>query len=166
MISNLRLKFGHSSGAVAESINTTPITVFVGPNNSGKSKVLSEIEQYCRSGQKNATFVILDDLAFSGLSGKKVDDAIEQIKQPPNPGEALNINNIIVGSRYGRFQVPFDELRLFIGAPTSNTQAFCLWFLTHCTLMLNDKPYQSGEPTTGRRPSISATKQLSGPVQK
>lgn len=137
MISNLRLKFGHSSGAAAESINTTPITVFVGPNNSGKSKVLSEIEQYCRSGAKNASFVILDELAFSGLAGEIVDDAIEHIKQPPNPGEALSINHIFVGSKYGRFQVPLDDLRLFIGAPTSNTIAFCRWFLTHRTLMLD-----------------------------
>ena len=139
MISTLRLKFGHSSGAAAESINTTPITVFVGPNNSGKSKILSEIEYYCRHGQKDARFVILDNLTFIGLDAEMTDSAIEQIKQPPNPGEALGINQVIMGSKYGRMQVPLANLRQAISAPASNTPGFCSWFLMHCTLMLDGR---------------------------
>jgi AAA domain, putative AbiEii toxin, Type IV TA system len=138
MISRLRLKFGHSPGAAPESISATPITVFVGPNNSGKSKVLSEIERYCRSGQKFA-FVILDDLAFSGLSSEMADDAIEQSKQPPNPGETLHSDHIFMGSRYGRIQVPVGALKTAICEPTSNPSGFCGWFLTHYTLMLDGR---------------------------
>ena len=39
MISNFRLKFGRAPALPPETITTTPVTVFVGPNNSGKSKV-------------------------------------------------------------------------------------------------------------------------------
>ena len=52
MISTFQLKFGRGPGIQAVSISATPVTVFVGPNNSGKSKMLKEIEQLCRTGQK------------------------------------------------------------------------------------------------------------------
>lgn len=139
MISNFRLKFGRVPGLAPESIETTPVTVFVGPNNSGKSKVLSEIEQYCRSGQKNSSSLILDDLMFSGLSAAKALEAIEHIKQKPNPGESVNIDHVFVGSRYGRQQVPLANLTQFIQKPSDNLPAFCQWFLTHSTLILDGR---------------------------
>ena len=46
MLSRLFLKFGRVPGAAAETLQLTPITVFVGPNNSGKSLVLNEIHQF------------------------------------------------------------------------------------------------------------------------
>lgn len=139
MISTFQLKFGRSPGIPAKSIATTPVTVFVGPNNSGKSKVLSEIEHYCRSGQKDGAAVILDDLTFSGLIADKALQAIESIKQAPNPGESVHVDHIFVGSRYGRQQVPFNSLSDFIQNPSSNKGAFCQWFLTHSTLILDGR---------------------------
>jgi predicted ATPase len=137
MISEILLKFGKAPGIPAEKIPITPVTVFVGPNNSGKSIVLSEIEQYCRSGQQNANSLILEKLLFTGQTKEKALEAIERIKQLPNPGEALNIDHILVGSRYGRGQVHFSNLLEFIQNPNNNTQSFCSRFLTHNTLLLN-----------------------------
>jgi ABC-type enterochelin transport system ATPase subunit len=94
MISNIRLKFGRIPGAAGEQITATPVTVFVGPNNSGKSKVLTEIEQFCRNGNKDANALILDDLTFEGLTGEKVMQAIDHLKQPPNQGEALPVDHL------------------------------------------------------------------------
>lgn len=139
MISDFRLKFGRARGMASEVIPTTPVTVFVGPNNSGKSKVLSEIEQYCRTGQKNVASVILDDLTFSGLSEDKALEAIEHIKQSPNPGESVSVDHIFVGSRYGRYQVHLANLTQFIQKPSDNLPAFCQWFLTHSTLILDGR---------------------------
>jgi len=117
----------------------TPVTVFVGPNNSGKSKVLSEIEQYCRSGNKTTTSVILDDVEFVGLTAEKSAEAIEHIKQPINPGEAINVDHILIGRRGTRQQVPLGSLTQFIQNPQANLPAFCQWFLTHNTLMLDGR---------------------------
>ncbi|MBD8871940.1 AAA family ATPase [Rhodanobacter sp. DHB23] len=139
MISNFKLKFGRAPGLNPENITATPVTVFVGPNNSGKSKVLSEIEQYCRRGSKDASAVILDDLTFTGLAADKTPQAIESIKQVPGQGEAINIDHIIVGSRYGRQQVPISSLTQFIEKPDTNIQAFCQWFLQHSTLILDGR---------------------------
>jgi predicted ATPase len=139
MISSFRLKFGRAPGLLAESVAASPVTVFVGPNNSGKSKVLSEIEQYCRSGQKNAAAVILDDLVFSGLAADQATQAIERIRLAPNRGETVNVGHIFVGSRGARKQVPLQSLTDSIRNPSGNTPAFCQWFLTHSTLMLDGR---------------------------
>jgi len=120
MISNISLKFGRAPGLSADSINMAPVTVFVGPNNSGKSKVLSEIEQYCRSGQKNTNSVILDDLTFDGLAPEAAARAIEHIKQLPNPGDALSIDHIFVGGRGGRMHLHLPTLTYIVQNPLSN----------------------------------------------
>lgn len=139
MISTFQLKFGRAPGLPAKPIAATPVTVFVGPNNSGKSKVLAEIEQYCRTGQKDTSAVILDDLTFLGLTAEKAREAIEHIRQVPNQGESVNVDHIFVGSRYGRQQVPLDGLTQFIQNPNSNTRAFCDWFFKHSTLILDGR---------------------------
>ncbi len=139
MISSLKIKFGRAPGAPQEVIETTPITVFVGPNNSGKSKVLSEIEQLCRSGQINSNALILDSLVFCGLSEKKAQEAIGHIKQEPNLGEAVNVDHVLIGSRYGRQQVNLENILRYIKNPHENLPAFCQWFLTHSTLILDGR---------------------------
>ena len=67
MITTIKLKFGKAPGAASETINATPITIFVGPNNSGKSKVLSEIHEFCVRGSSSATDVILEEIEFKNL---------------------------------------------------------------------------------------------------
>lgn len=139
MISSFQLKFGRVPGAAGEPIVATPVTVFVGPNNSGKSRVLAEIERYCRSGQKDGSSVILEDLSFSGLDAHRAQQAIERIRQPPNPGESVSIDHLFVGSRYGRNQVPQAQLTQYLQRPTDHLTAFCQWFLTHNTLILDGR---------------------------
>lgn len=139
MISSLKLKFGRVPGHSAEPITTTPVTVFVGPNNSGKSKVLAEVERLCRQGIKDANAVILDDLSFVGLGEDGSAAAIEHISQAPNPGEALNVGHVFVGSRHGRNQLPIADLTRFVQDPNANVPAFCQWFLTHSTVILDGR---------------------------
>ena len=137
MISSFQLKFGRSPGGASECIAATPVTVFVGPNNSGKSQVLREIERYCRTGQKDANDLLLAELSFSGLDPESAAQSIERIRQPPNPGEAQQVGHIFVGSRYGRQQVQLESLAQCMQAPGVNVWAFCRWYLTHLTLMLD-----------------------------
>jgi ABC-type cobalamin/Fe3+-siderophores transport system ATPase subunit len=139
MIINLDLKFGRVPGAVGERIAATPVTVFVGPNNSGKSRILQEIEQYCRSGQKDANALLVADIEFGGLDMARATQSIERLRQPPNPGEAQNVDHIFVGSRYGRQQVPLSGITQFVQSPSTNIAAFCQWFLRHYTLILDGR---------------------------
>lgn len=139
MITNLRLKFGRAAGTSAEDIAVTPVTVFVGPNNSGKSKVLAEIQQYCSTGQKDATAVVLEDITFTGVSGESAENAIAHITLRPNPGEALGVDNVLIGGRGERRQVHSAGLRQVLEQPAGNLTAFCQWFLRYSTLMLDGR---------------------------
>lgn len=139
MISNFRLKFGRVPGAEPEVIPTTPVTVFVGPNNSGKSRALSEIEKYCRTGQRDANSLVIDEIIFSGLPKEKALEAIQHLIQKPNQGESTHIGHVIIGSRHGRQHVPLADITNIVEIPNSNLQAFCQWFLTHSTLILDGR---------------------------
>jgi ABC-type enterochelin transport system ATPase subunit len=78
-VEKLELKFGKSAGSPAEIINLSPITVFVGPNNSGKSVVLNEIQNYCSGGHQNApNYKVLKSLGIPAFVAEEADALIEK----------------------------------------------------------------------------------------
>lgn len=139
MISHIHLQFGRAPALAPQSINVTPITIFVGPNNSGKSKVLEEIEIFCVSGHKHHNNVILEKLNFTALSATEAKQALEQVRATPLPSEALIDGRVIVGSRVGRMQVSSEDFLRHVQTPTSNLSAFCQWFLRHTLLKLDGR---------------------------
>jgi len=139
MIKNITLKFGRAPGISAEAISTTPITIFVGPNNSGKSKVLQELHRYCISGRKNLTDVILEHIEFEQFSPEETEQRIQRVTLAPIYGEALQPDHVIVGKKGNRIQVPQNVLREALKNTNANIQHFCQWYLTYNTLMLDGR---------------------------
>lgn len=139
MIKNLTLKFGRLPGLPPISIATTPVTVFVGPNNSGKSKVLSEIHRFCTDGQRNTTDVILDQVEFHEFSSEKASERIEHVTLHPHASEAVHPDHIIVGKKGVRHQLPKAELLLALTNANSRLAQFCQWYLAYNTLILDGK---------------------------
>lgn len=137
MISGFRLKFGRTPGSPGTSIAATPVTVFVGPNNSGKSKVLVEIEQFCRVGGVNVSGIILDNLTFNSIPAAAAEAAIERITQTPASGQLQPPGSIMVGSRFSRMQVNADHLKVIIQTPVRDLLGFGSMFLTHYTVRLD-----------------------------
>lgn len=137
MIRSFKLKAGPTSESSPLEVTTSPVTVFVGPNNSGKSRVLAEMSQRCREGHRIQGEVVLDDLVFNNLDEALADAEIDSIRQAPHADEVLHVDHVLVGSRYGRVQVPLQQLRSAIGNPSSNPSGFAQWFLRHKTLMLD-----------------------------
>ncbi|CRM59119.1 putative ATPase [Pseudomonas sp. 24 E 1] len=137
MITNLKLKFGRTPTSEPEDIPVPPITVFVGPNNSGKSKVISEIAAYCSIGAHQPNNLILDNITFEDTSEEKTLEIIQKYELPLSPGEALPEGHILFGSRRGRNQLSLEALKKFIAHPQENSRSYCQWFLSHATLMLD-----------------------------
>jgi hypothetical protein len=117
MISTFRMKFGGAPGTSPSDIVTPGITIFVGPNNSGKSRALSEIAQYCSAGLNNH-FLLLDEITFSGISPDVLDQTIEQITVPPHPGQTIPEGMILVKTRQNVRQLSIDQLRKVLETPT------------------------------------------------
>ena len=139
MLKTLTLKFGRAPGLPPESIPTTPVTVFVGPNNSGKSKVLSEIYQYCSTGTRDVTNVIVENIAFEHFSQESAEERIKQVTLHPLSNETLQPNYLIVGKKAHRLKVrKADLFNSFLNIDT-HTQLFCQWYLSYNTLILDGR---------------------------
>jgi len=139
MIHSLKLKFGRAPNLPPESVQTTPVTVFVGPNNSGKSKVLAEIHRFCTSGNVNTSDVIIDKIDFEPSCPDVAEEKIRQVILRPNLGESVLPEQVIVGKRGCRIQVQKQELLNSLLNPNSQTPLFCQCYLTYNTLILDGK---------------------------
>jgi ABC-type cobalamin/Fe3+-siderophores transport system ATPase subunit len=137
VIEKLKLKFGRTPSATADAINLSPITVFVGPNNSGKSKVLREIYDFCQSGRLNSSHNIIAEIKFSSQDQVAAQAIVDRVRLPPNKNEAVQLNHILVGKRGQRMQVPSQQLAASIQNPDSQPHHYCQWFLSYNTLMLD-----------------------------
>lgn len=136
MITGLSLRSGRSAGGEPLSLDVAPVTVFVGPNNSGKSRLLTEIDEYCASGPRADSF-ILNSLDFASLDEERATELISSITGKPNPGEALQAGHVIVASRRARLQVPLANITKMVMNPAYQLPPFCQWFLTHFVLKLD-----------------------------
>ena len=137
MIKNIILKFGRTSASQAETISTTPITVFVGPNNSGKSKVLSEIHRFCTHGNQNQNDVIIDKIEFDTYDSETAEEIIKKVTLKPYRNETLQPDHIIVGKRGARNQLRKNLLITALINPNSKTDRFCQWYLAFNTIILD-----------------------------
>ncbi len=139
MIDNLQLKFGRAPGQQPEQLSAGGVTVFVGPNNSGKSKVLQELNRFFISGQENATDVILNNVTFHQFADEDVADEIARIQLEPLRSESVNPDRIIVGRKGQRNQVHRAQLEALLTDPHSNLSRFCSWYFQFHTLILDGR---------------------------
>ncbi|WP_166143481.1 ATP-dependent endonuclease [Methylosinus sp. RM1] len=137
MISGLELKAGSTPNASSLKIQTTPITIFVGPNNSGKSRVLNEIEQFCSTGSISQDNVVLAGMTFFPIEAERIEKLIAEITVKPIQGENIPIGHVIVGGKRGRQSVNCEQLKEWMLAPENNKRPFCNSFLRHTLLKLN-----------------------------
>ena len=137
MIINMLLKFGRGPGIPADQIQATPITVFVGPNNSGKSKVLQEIYVQCTNGHRNMANVILEQIEFEPLSHERAEERINRVTLAPNYNESIQPEHIFVGKKGVRHSLNRQHLINLLVNPNSNLPGFAQWYLSYNTLKLD-----------------------------
>jgi hypothetical protein len=82
MLSRIRFRFGPIPGAPALELATGPFTVFVGPNNSGKSLVLMEIEDAIRAPR--ALRQMVDDVQGRTFTLAEVTGLLQSRQVPGN----------------------------------------------------------------------------------
>jgi predicted ATP-dependent endonuclease of OLD family len=97
-----------------------PITVFVGPNNSGKSMILSEIQRFCFDGGKNVNKLIVDSIELEAISEKLIKEKIKSVTLKPNPGEVQQPDHIFVGKQGQRQQVDSNAFLNAFKNPNEN----------------------------------------------
>lgn len=137
MIKDIKLQFGAHPDSEKLLIETTPVTVFVGPNNSGKSKFLTEIQQYCGNGVKNNSFKLIDDISFAELNEEQQVNEIEKHTLEPHANERINQGNVLFGNGRVRHQVQELLPKQILSTPNGQKQNFCRFYLSYMTLKLD-----------------------------
>ena len=105
MIDRIKLKFGASSTAAALEFAVTPITIFVGPNHSGKSKLIREIAELFRHGSAINGKVIADEIQLRAYSREEAESALAELELAPIPGDRVFPDHVLVGRNGVRNQV-------------------------------------------------------------
>ena len=140
MIKTLSLKFGRAPGLPPERIPPAPVTVFVGPNNSGKSKILAEIHQYCTQGFRDVSDVIVEQIGFESFSQESAEERLNHVTLPPNAADRLRLGDLIVGARGGdRLRVSRKDFIASFLDPDAHPGVFCPNYLASNTLMLDGR---------------------------
>lgn len=135
MIKKLKLKFGSSPAKPTLETDTTPITIFVGPNNSGKSKILVEIENYCRQGNISATDVILSEINFSSIPDPE--EEINKHTLAPSLHEFVQPGHIIYGKGIWRNQLDRQSLLSFLSNVSGQRLNYCRYYVTFNTIRID-----------------------------
>jgi predicted ATPase len=135
MIKKIKLRFGSSQIKPFLEADLTPVTVFVGPNNSGKSRVLMEIEMFCKRGELNSTNLILKELEFSDLQ----DPEAEIIKHTlrPKRDESLKPGDIVFGKEYTRHHLNREWLLDMFSNVEPNKQGYCYYYVSFNTIRID-----------------------------
>jgi ABC-type phosphate/phosphonate transport system ATPase subunit len=96
MLQYLQLKYGPAQGRTPLNFIPGSMTVFVGPNNSGKSLILREIDEYIQTNAQNQRLIV-ESLAPPRLTRDKLKEILSSRRDntpivPPLPEELMVVN--------------------------------------------------------------------------
>lgn len=164
MIESFTLKAGSASGQPSASVQCTPITIFVGPNNSGKSRLLSEMKNFCSMPGGDFPKLLLEDMKFKEWGPAEVDRLMESAIAKLGPGEFVSEGNVMVGhGGSGVFQVTRDTLYKAISQPNHQRFNYVYYFLNMRSLLLDG---QGRMTLTNQQPSGDLQQRPNGTLQR
>ncbi len=140
MLDRIKLKFGSAKTESPLDIAVTPITVFVGPNNSGKSKFLQELHHFCREGRLEAHGVIIQSVVLKDIERDRFYKMLSHLETEINKDKSLSQGQIVVGNYRERIVIQreyvaqaFDR----INKKSHRNEDYCRFFLKFYTLLLD-----------------------------
>jgi ABC-type hemin transport system ATPase subunit len=98
MIKKLTLKFGKNGKGEKLEIEPGSVTIFVGPNNSGKSLALREVEAYCQNGS-STNLKIVDSIDFLIPDDAELRRQVDAMQVPFSQEERPQAGQV----KFGRF---------------------------------------------------------------
>ncbi|WP_162243908.1 AAA family ATPase [Aurantimonas sp. Leaf443] len=112
------------------------VTIFVGPNNSGKSLVLREIADFGSIG--STPRAILEDLQFRKHTAKEIDAIlIKSTDYRRHPGEVDLPDHVYLNFKTSRTQVHIPSFYEILKNPARQTDCFVRFYAAHHMLNLD-----------------------------
>lgn len=138
MLTALRLKSASSPSQPRLVIPLQPsVTIFVGPNNAGKSLLLREINGFCDAGSMGSHTLVLDRLDCAAVDQTKAETDFAKLLRKAEPGENISQNHVPAILRGRRVEIHppnYFSARL---DPNSNLNMFARFCLGPSTLSLD-----------------------------
>jgi energy-coupling factor transporter ATP-binding protein EcfA2 len=150
MITHLHLKNGSPGQSLLTVGTGSSVTIFVGPNNAGKSQALREINGFCQSGQLNSAYKIVERLTFADVDPSIVQAEFNTVKVTPNLSESVNPGHSLIQMPTNRFMVNDDQYKNARAFPNRNVTYYTQQYLTYYILNL-DGPGRIGLVNGQRR---------------
>ncbi|TPW34412.1 ATP-dependent nuclease [Oecophyllibacter saccharovorans] len=137
LIEEVKLRFGAGPEADPLVLEAPAVTIFVGPNNSGKSMVLREIASFCRLGTTSG--IIFDELKFRKQSVEEIDKSLEGVPHNGrNLGEEIDPNQVYLNFRNQQQPILAATYRQALQNPSRGTQhTFARYYATLHVLILD-----------------------------
>ncbi len=140
MIHSIKLQFGSSLNVEPLEFELAPITVFIGPNNSGKSCVLQEIYNWCRTGApaRSKGNIILAGMEPSAGSAEFCQEWIKSILENVVANKDLPETKILLSNHENsRSAISREALRATLENPPAHSMNFFRWVVSNSVLILN-----------------------------
>lgn len=96
MLTHISFTAGSSPGKPGLSFPLSPVTIFVGPNNSGKSRALMEIEGWVSRAQPPEGLIV-QKLEFEPWDRQAFESEINKIQVQPSLSEVINPDHVLIG---------------------------------------------------------------------
>ncbi|WP_028876950.1 AAA family ATPase [Teredinibacter turnerae] len=159
MIKKLKLLFGENQSSASLLLDVAPVNIFVGPNNSGKSLLLKEIEQLCNNpepGRKIISEIELDQYDKDSILAMLKSKETDKPEGHRHHGDHMFINRLnVLNSGQRVDQVNVHEIVNYVEGKNNNYDYFAQNFLSLYTIRLDGKTrFTLTEP----RPSGDITK--------
>lgn len=142
LIEEVRFRFGAAQESNPLVLNEPAVTIFVGPNNSGKSMVLREIADFSSHGDTHRE--ILAGLKFRKHSVEEIDAILEVwTDRKRNPGEVDHPDHAYLKFEGWRTQIHLPHFCQILQNPDGNINEFAQNYAARHVLIL-DGPSRIG----------------------
>ncbi len=144
MLNRLILKTGSNIAQPPLNVALSPVTIFVGPNNSGKSRALFEIEGWVTKGNP-PNGDIIDKIEFEPWTVQAFEKELAKITIEPGHTETILPEHVLIGklspqsNTVARLQIHKQDLLTDAVDPNGPHRLYYAPFLSLFTLRLDGK---------------------------
>lgn len=135
MIKSIELQFGRASSLSPETISSSTVTLFVGPNNSGKSRILAELHRFCGSGTTHKSDLLLRSVEFCAFSADEANKIVEKCPVVQKHGDR-NDDLLNVAKPPNQHEVGRQKFLGILQQFGNSAEAFCTYYLGPRTILL------------------------------
>jgi hypothetical protein len=137
MLKHIAFKAGRNVSASPLSLSPSAVTIFVGPNNSGKSKALQEIESFSASGSTDPNFKVISNIEFCPIDEGSIPTLMKELQVPLLQNETVAVEHVVVSKGQFRSHVQEKNYIAALMNPSGNSSYFAKHYAKLHTVKLD-----------------------------